>query len=142
MTRIMLDSRRTLLASIGALLIAACAPATRAGSSVVPGLMIRYDHGARPDTIVFQRAVTRGGRDSLAGTRTVVLRVVAPAASPRLLEVEQRFPGGGGEIVDTADAELHTLRAVAHRSHQPSRTMRFDFTTAAAEGSVAAGDSV
>jgi hypothetical protein len=141
-TRIILDSRRTPLASIGALLIAACAPASRAGSTVVPGLTIRYDHGARPDTIVFQRAITRAGRDSLAGTRTVVLRVVTPLGSPRLLEVEQRFPGGGGEIVDTADAELHTLRAVAHRSHQPSRTMRFDFTTDAAEGSVAAGDSV
>ena len=64
----------------------------------------------------------------------------------RLLEVEQRFPGGGGEIVDTAIAELQTLRAVAHRSHQPKRTMRFDFTGSDADGKVtevaSAGDTI
>jgi hypothetical protein len=61
----------------------------------------------------------------------------------QLLEVEQRFPAGGGEIVDTAIAELTTLRAVSHRSHQPTRTMRFDFVGSDAEGIVMAttGDS-
>ena len=54
----------------------------------------------------------------------------------QLLEVEQRFPAGGGEIVDTAVAELQTLRAVAHRSHQPTRTMRFDFVGSNADGIV------
>jgi hypothetical protein len=53
-----------------------------------------------------------------------------------LLEVEQRFPAGAGEIVDTAIADLGTLRAVAHRSHQPTRTMRFDFVDGDVNGTV------
>src|SRR6185503_19359107 len=61
------------------------------------------------------------------------------------LEVEQRFPAGGGEIVDTALGELSTLRAVAHQSHQPTRTMRFTFSGSEAQGTVtlagAASDS-
>jgi len=78
--------------------------------------------------------------------RTVVLRVTRAPGGTRLLEVEQRFPAaGGGEIVDTAVADLQTLRAVAHRSHQPTKTMRFDFMESDAVGSVvirgAAGDS-
>ncbi len=40
-------------------------------------------------------------------------------------------------IVDTALAELQTLRAVAHRSHQPARTMRFTFSGNDAAGTVA-----
>jgi hypothetical protein len=48
--------------------------------------------------------------------------------------------------VDTALAELRTLRAVAHRSHQPTRTMRFAFGGSDVSGTVAAagvpGDSV
>jgi len=39
--------------------------------------------------------------------------------------------------VDTALAELRTLRAVAHRSHQPARTMRFTFSGNDAAGTVA-----
>jgi hypothetical protein len=50
--------------------------------------------------------------------------------------VEQRFPAGGGEIVDTSIAELPTLRALGHRSHQPNRTMRFDFVADTARGDV------
>jgi hypothetical protein len=65
-----------------------------------------------------------------------VRRVVAGAGGAQLLEITQRFPGGGGEILDTALADLHTLRAVAHRSHQPTRTMRFDFVGGTAEGTV------
>jgi hypothetical protein len=54
----------------------------------------------------------------------------------QLLEVEQRFPAGAGEIVDTAIADLVTLRAIAHRSHQPARTMRFDFVGSDVHGMV------
>ncbi len=86
---------------------------------------------------MFQRSITRAGQDSSAGTRAVVLRVIEASSGTQLLEVEQRFPGGGAEIVDTALAELRTLRAVAHRSHQPARTMRFTFSGTDAAGTVA-----
>ena len=115
------------------------------GTPVVPGLAIEVDARPRPDTILFQRSISRDGRDSTAGTRTVVMRAVLPPTGAHLLEVEQRFPAGGGEIVDTAVDELHTLRAVAHRSHQPTRTMQFEFKGSNAEGTVvskrSAGDS-
>jgi len=104
--------------------------------SVVPGIIV---HAGRPrgvDTVVYKRLVTRAGIDSMAGTRTVVSRVMEGADRQQLLEVEQRFPAGGGEIVDTAVAELRTLRAVAHRSHQPTKTMRFEFDGSGAEGTV------
>ena len=38
--------------------------------------------------------------------------------------------------MDTAVADLGTLRALAHRSHQPKRTMRFEFVEGAADGTV------
>jgi hypothetical protein len=124
----------------------ACAPRQPAPVAVVPGLTVHPPQGPRPDTIVYQRSITRAGQDSSAGTRTVVLQVIDRPRSTRLLEVEQRFPGGGGEIVDTAVADLATLRAVAHQSHQPARTMRFTFPGNDAVGTVAwrgpAGDSV
>jgi hypothetical protein len=107
-------------------------------SAVVSGITIHVAAVPGPDTVVFRRAITRAGRDSITGTRTVVSRVVAGQGGRQLLEVEQRFPGGGGEIVDTAVADLGTLRAIAHRSHQPARTMRFEFVGGAAEGSVSA----
>jgi len=50
--------------------------------------------------------------------------------------VEQRFPAGAGEIVDTSIAELPSLRALGHRSHQPNRTMRFDSGADTAQGTV------
>jgi hypothetical protein len=129
---------------VGALLLAV--PGTARTQSVVPGLTLHPPRVAGPDTVVYRRTITRAGRDTSAGTRTVVLRVTHGSGGTRVLEVEQRFPGGGGEIVDTADADLQTLRALAHRSHQPSRTMRFDFGQSEAVGSVvtrsAAGDSV
>jgi hypothetical protein len=135
----------TLLACLVSLAIPACAR-VRSTQSVVPGVSVRLGRLPDPDTIVFQRSITRAGDDSSAGTRTVVLNVIEAPRSTRLLEVVQRFPGGGGEIVDTALAELGTLRAVAHRSHQPARTMRFTFAGDAAEGTVASvqptGDSV
>ena len=111
---------------------------------VVPGLEVRYTARPGTDTVVFQRSITRAGQDTSAGTRTVVFQVTHGEDHQQLLEVEQRFPAGGGEIVDTAIADLATLRAVAHRSHQPSRTMRFDFTAKTAEGTVVSipGDSV
>jgi len=123
---------------------AACAP--RVDRAVVPGLAVQPNAPTHPDTIVYQRSISRGGHDSSTGTRTVVMLVIAPSGGPTLLEVVQRFPGRGGEIVDTALADVHTLRAVAHQSHQPTRTMRFSFTGTNAEGTVAlratAGDSV
>jgi hypothetical protein len=105
-------------------------------SSVVPGITVHVGPTPASDTVVYRRTITRSGQDTTAGTRTVVRRVVAGPGGTRLLEVEQRFPGGGGEIVDTALADLRTLRAIAHRSHQPTRTMRFEFVGDAAEGSV------
>jgi hypothetical protein len=127
---------RKLLACVLSVAISACAP-THAEDSVVPGLSVRLGRAPAADTIVFQRSISRAGQDSSAGTRAVVLRVRNAVRGIQLLEVEQRFPGGGGEIVDTAVAELHTLRAVAHRSHQPARTMRFTFSGNDAAGSVA-----
>ena len=103
--------------------------------AVVPGITVHVDPAFGLDTVVYRRTITQNGRDTVAGTRTVVRRVL-PGPAGALLEVEQRFPAGGGEIVDTALADLGTLRAVAHRSHQPTRTMRFDFTGSAARGSV------
>ncbi len=154
------------------LLVGGCSPllalparavAQSASASVVPGITVSVTPPHGVDTVVYQRSITRAGKDTTAGTRTVVSRVVAasdarpetrnsqlpPAAGSselQLLEVEQRFPAGNGEIVDTAVAELRTLRAVAHRSHQPTRTMRFDFGERDADGNVteaaAAGDTV
>ncbi len=126
-------ARVTGLVSLGTL---ACMRAHPADLAVVPGLPVRLAESQWPDTIIYQRSITRAGQDSTAGTRTVVLRVV-DADRARLLEVEQRFPGGGGEIVDTAVADLHSLRAVAHRSHQPTRIMRFTFAGNDAAGTVA-----
>lgn len=126
------------------------ASATRAqgveGTPVVPGLTIYINQGVRPDTVVFQRWITRNGKDSSAGARTVISRAIVDRPGPHLVEIAQRFPNVGGEIVDTAIDELHTLRAVAHSSHQPTRTMLFEFKGDAAEGTVAfrrpTGDSV
>lgn len=126
-----------LAASLALPLCAACGGAPPAGS-VVPGLLVAAPVVPGSDTVVFRRVVSRGGQDSVAGTRTVVRRLVKGAESGPLLEVEQRFPGGGGEIVDTAVADLRTLRAVAHRSHQPKRTMRFTFAGDSVEGTVMA----
>ena len=103
---------------------------------VVAGITVHAGEPRGADTVVYQRSITRAGKDTSAGTRTVVSRVVTGPNHTRLLEVEQRFPAGGGEIVDTAVAELSTLRAVAHRSHQPTRTMRFEFLGGNAEGIV------
>jgi hypothetical protein len=104
---------------------------------VVVGITVHASEPRGADTVVYQRSITRAGKDTSAGTRTVVSRVVTGPNHTHLLEIEQRFPaGGGGEIVDTAVAELSTLRAVAHRSHQPARTMRFDFLGGNAEGVV------
>lgn len=117
-----------------------CAGHSRTGASapasVVPGLALQIAEPRAVDTVVYRRSITREGRDSIAGTRTVVTRVVEAPGQAALLEVEQRFPGGGGEIVDTAIAELRTLRAVSHCSHQPARTLRFDFVGDGAEGAV------
>lgn len=111
----------------------------RAQSSPVPvvsGITIHVDEPRGMDTVVYQRSITRAGKDSATGTRTVVSWVAQGTDRAQLLEVEQRFPAGGGEIVDTAIADLKTLRAVAHRSHQPTRTMRFEFVGSDADGVV------
>ena len=132
--------------SVAALAILALPSAalSQQAPQVVPGLAVRYTARPGTDTVVFQRSITRAGQDTSAGTRTVVFQVTHGGDHQAWLEVEQRFPAGGGEIVDTAIADLATLRAVAHRSHQPKRTMRFDFTATAAEGTVVSipGDSV
>lgn len=130
---------------VGAVVTLASAPARMGAqqpAAVVPGITVHVDADPGPDTVVFRRSITRGGVDSITGTRTVVSRVVTGQGGARLLEVEQRFPGGGGEIVDTALADLGTLRAVAHRSHQPRRTMRFDFVGGVAEGSLSDSGAV
>ena len=127
----------TLRLCLLSLAVSACAHVHSADSGVVSGLIVRLGRFPNPDTIVFQRSITRAGQDSSAGTRAVVVRVIDASPRARLLEVEQRFPGGGGEILDTAVAELQTLRAVAHRSHQPARTMRFTFEGNDAAGTVA-----
>lgn len=134
-----MSARKHLLVALAFVLplCAACHAAPPA-VAVVPGLAVNVAPFSAPDTVIYRRSVTREGRDSTAGTRTVVRRVVAGADGARLLEVEQRFPGGGGLIVDTALADLRTLRAIAHRSHQPKRTMRFEFVRDTAEGTVSA----
>src|SRR5262245_4436895 len=106
---------RLLLPALIALSTPACAPVRGGGPAVTPGVSFHFAQGSGPDTVVYRRSITSAGKDSVTGTRTVVRRVIEAADGTRLLEVEQRFPGGGGEIVDTALAEVHTLRAVAHR---------------------------
>ena len=138
--------RRFVTSGLGLLVILACAHPQPDQSAVVPGLALQVSQSLGPDTVVYQRSITRAGRDSAAGTRTVVRQIVRSPARARLLQVEQRFPGGGGEIIDTAVAELATFAAVAHRSHQPTRIMRFTFAGDSAEGTVTAlrpgGDSI
>jgi hypothetical protein len=132
------------IASVLFVAFPASARAQRDTTVVVPGITVRATQPKGADTVVYARSITSAGKDTAAGTRTVVSRVVEAPDRRRLLEVEQRFPAGGGEIVDTAVADLMTLRAVSHRSHQPTRTMRFDFVGSDAEGTVTAiagGDS-
>jgi hypothetical protein len=127
--------------TLSALSVSACAHVARNPAAVVPGLAVKFESRAAADTVVYRRSIRTGTRDSSAGSRTVVLRVDRSGSGNQLLEVEQRFPAGGGIIVDTAVAELPGLRAVAHRSHQPTRTMRFDFGDAQATGVVTPRDS-
>ena len=105
-------------------------------TSVVSGIVVHVDKPRAIDTVVYQRSITRGGKDTTAGTRTVVRWISQGDQGTQLLTVEQRFPAGTSEIVDTAIADLETLRAVAHRSHQPTKTMRFDFIGGDANGVV------
>ena len=129
-------SARSIASALSVLVLGACARNATPIPGVVPGLALMLNASRGPDTVVYRRSINRGGRDSVTGTRTVVTRVVAGADRRRLLEVEQRFPGGGGIIVDTAVAELASARAVGHRSHQPARTMLFDFAANEATGTV------
>jgi hypothetical protein len=136
-----------MIAVAASLMLSAIAlQAQGSGKDVVPGITLHIEHPTRIDTVVYARSITRAGQDSSTGTRTVVTRAFTGADGNYMLEVEQRFPAGGGEIVDTAIDELHTLRAFAHRSHQPTRTMSFDFRADGASGTVtfktASGDSV
>jgi len=110
--------------------------AAQAEPNVVTGLTLRMPAPARPDTIVYQRSVTKQGKDSSTGTRTVVVQQIQARDGTPLLQVVQRFPAGMGVIVDTAIADARSFRAVAHRSHQPFKTMRFTFSRDAAEGEV------
>ena len=138
--------RRSLVSWFMLSIISGCAHPSGKQSAVVPGLALQMTAAPGPDTVVYQRSITRAGQDSTAGTRTVVRQIVRGPGHSRLLQVEQRFPGGGGVIVDTAAADLATLAAVSHRSHQPARIMRFTFQGGDALGTVTArhpaGDSV
>lgn len=129
-----------LRSSLG-LCLALCAATAQAqqagGEAVAAGVTVTADRSLGPDTVVYRRSITRAGQDTSAGTRSVVRRVIAGPGGTRQVVVEQRFPWGNGEIVDTAIADLITLRAVAHRSHQPTKTMRFDFVGNDVQGSVA-----
>lgn len=62
---------------------------------VVPGITVRAAQPRGTDTVVYQRLITRAGKDTMAGTRTVVSRLVDGPDRTPLLEVEQRFPAGG-----------------------------------------------
>ena len=130
------QSRRFVSSLLTLVAVVACAHNAAPVASVVPGLALTMKVSRSPDTIVYRRSITRAARDSITGTRTVVMRVVSDESRTRLLQVEQRFPGGGGTIVDTAVAELQSARAVGHRSHQPTRTMVFDFAANEATGTV------
>lgn len=137
--RVPLNHFTTARLAVATLSIVVLPMALRAQSpaaSVVPGIAVHVDAPLRADTVVYQRSITRAGKDSMTGTRTVVSRVVEGRDHAALLEIEQRFPATGGEIVDTAIAQLSTLRAVSHRSHQPTRTMRFEFIDGDAVGTV------
>jgi hypothetical protein len=123
-----------------ALSISACAHVAPT-AAVVPGLAVKFETRAVADTVLYRRSILAGTRDSSAGSRTVILRIDRSVRGFRYLEVEQRFPAGGGIIVDTAVSELPGLRAVAHRSHQPTRTMRFEFGNGQATGVVTPRDS-
>src|SRR5262245_58280358 len=116
--------------------LAACFHSAPPSPSVVPGVSVKLNASPGPDTVVYRRSITRAGRDSITGTRTVVMRILPGENRTRVLQVEQRFPGGGGMIVDTAVAELSSARAIGHRSHQPTRTMLFDFGASDATGTV------
>ena len=133
--------RRSWLIALPIAVAAACSHSEP--GAVVPGVAVQVDRTPGPDTVVYARSITRAGQDSASGTRTVVRQVIQGTGGTRLLEVEQRFPAGGGEIVDTAVADLNTMRAVSHRSHQPTRTMQFTFVGDSAVGTVstAKGDS-
>lgn len=127
------------LLAAGPILLAPAGATVEAQQSgpVVPGIALHVVAVPGPDTVVLRRSLSRQGTDSVMGIRTVVSRIVVAATGQRLLVVEQRFPGGGGEIVDTAISELTTMRAVAHRSHQPSRAMQFDFVGSEVVGALA-----
>jgi hypothetical protein len=127
---------RFMLLILACALIVAKAQGQTEPTAVASGISVHVVEPRAIDTVVYQRWITRAGKDSMSGTRTVVSRIVRGADDTRLLEVEQRFPAGRGEIVDTAVAELATLRAVTHRSHQPAKTMRFEFVGGDAHGSV------
>lgn len=133
-----LSVRGTLRLWLSTAVVAACAGHMRA-PNVVPTVTLRVPTAPQVDTVTYQRSTTRDGVASMTGKRVVVSERRPGTDGVQLLAVEQRFPGGGGEIIDTAIAELATLRAVAHRSHQPTRVMRFDFGPSAASGLVTSG---
>jgi hypothetical protein len=105
---------------------------------VVPGVKLDVTRHAAADTVTYRRSVTDSGRESASGTRVVVTYASTAAGRAPQLVVAQRFPGGGGEIIDTAVADLRTLRAVSHASHQPAKTMHFVFGENSADGTVSA----
>jgi hypothetical protein len=122
-----------LVVAIGA--TSACTPKSPEHRALLKtGVKVRAPKGVH--TVVYQRTITREGKDSAAGKRTVISRVITSPQGQKQLEVVQRFPGGGGIIVDTAVAELKTLFAVSHASHQPTKTMQFDLRDYFADGRV------
>ena len=123
------------LLSVALTMLAACTPQSPEHHAALKlGVKVNAPKGV--DTVVYRRTVTREGKDSAAGKRMVISRVITAPNGQRQLEVVQRFPGGGGEIIDTAVAELKTLFAVSHASHQPTKTMSFDLRDYFADGKV------
>jgi len=133
---LILPSVRRALCAAALVSLPAAATAQQTEPNVVAGLTLSIAVPSRPDTIVYRRIVTRLGKDSSTGTRTVVIQGTQARDGTPLLQVVQRFPAGMGVIVDTAIADARSFRAIAHRSHQPFKTMRFTFGRSAAEGEV------
>jgi len=128
---------RTAFSSLAiAALALGSAQAQRPESDVVAGLALRVTAPARADTVVYRRSITRDGVETDMGLRTVVVQGTAAKDGSPQLQVVQKFPGSVGMIVDTMIADARSLRAVAHRSHQATRKMRFTFSGAVAEGEV------
>ena len=124
-----------ILASL-ALVLPVSLRAQSSSASVVSEITIHVDEPRGMDTVVYQRSITRAGKDTAAGTRTGRELGCGRNRSRAIARSRAALPSWWRRDRDTAIAALKTLRAVAHRSHQPTRTMRFDFVGTEADGTV------